>query len=101
MGLFGDALETLDAHPADEPTQIARWSAAAIQAKFLANLGQPEAGAALAAEAAEKLAMLPDQKAHLMALESQCEVLSYGSDPEAILHVCAEAIRIAEDHVLE
>lgn len=33
------------------------------------------------AEAAEKLAMLPDRQAHLMALEFQCEALSYGSDP--------------------
>jgi predicted ATPase/class 3 adenylate cyclase len=99
-GLFGEALEALDADAADEATQIACATAAALQAHFVGNLGKPDAGVALASEAAERLAALPDRHAHLIALETQCELLSYGNNPEAVLAVSWEAIRVAEAHGL-
>jgi len=101
VGLFGEALEALDADAADEATQIARSTAAAVQAHFVGNLGKPDAGVALASEAAEKLAALPDRHAHLIALETQCELLSFGNNPEAVLAVSGEAIRVAEEHGFE
>ena len=101
VGLFGEALEALDADAADEATQIARSAAAGVQAHFVGNLGRPDEGVALASEAAEKLAALPDRHAHLIALETQCELLSLGNNPEAVLAVSWEAIRLAEAHGLE
>ncbi len=98
VGLFTEALGALDADAADEATQIARSTAAAVHAHFVGNLGKPDAGVALASAAAERLAALPDRNAHLIALETQCELLSYGGDPEAVLAVSEEAIRVAEEH---
>jgi len=100
VGLFGEALGALDAGAADEATQIARSAAAAVQAHFVGNLGRPDKGVALASEAAEKLAALPDRHAHLIALETQCELLSFGNNQEAVLAVSWEAIRVAEAHGL-
>jgi len=100
VGLFGETLEALDAGAADEATQIARSAAAAVQAHFVGNVGRPDEGVTLASEAAERLAALPDRHAHLIALETQCELLSFGDNPEAVLAVSWEAIRLAEAHGL-
>ena len=54
----------------------------------------------MASEAAERLSSLSDPNAYLIVLETRCELLAY-DDPEAILAVRAEAIRVAEEHGLE
>jgi len=95
--LFGEALEALEAESRDEATEIARAAAAAMQGWFMALLGQQEAGADQAGEAAARLATLPDLPAHLMAIQCQCGGLNYLSRWEEVRAASVEGVRIANE----
>ncbi len=96
-GLFGEALNALEADSGDAATEIARAAAGGMQAWFMALLGQPEAAADQAAEAAARLATLPDMSAHLMTIQSQCGALNYLSRWEEARAASTEGARIADE----
>lgn len=97
VSLFGEVLDALEADSDDEATEIARAAAAGMQAWFVALLGQQEAAADQAADAAASLAKLPDMPAHLMALQSQCGALNYLSRWEDVRQASIEGTRIANE----
>ena len=95
-GLFGEVLDALEADSSDAPTEIARSAAGGMQTWFMALLGQPEAAADQAGEAAARLATLPDMPAHLMAIQSQCGALNYLSRWEEVRTASTEGALTAE-----
>jgi predicted ATPase/class 3 adenylate cyclase len=95
--LFEEALDALDADSADETTRSARASASAVQAWFMALLGQPVTAVEQAREAVSTLAELSDRHAHVIAIECMCAGLLYVNELEEMRAVTTEATSIAED----
>lgn len=97
VGLFEEVLDALEADTGDEETEIARAAASGLQAWFVALLGQQQAAADQADEAAARLAEFPDMPALLMAMQSQCGAANYLSRWEEVRAVSIEGARIASE----
>jgi len=95
--LFEGALDAFDVDSEDESTQIARASASAYRAWFMALLVQPRAAVDLANEAVSRLAALSDRHAHVMAIECMCSGLMYLSQMDEMRAVTTEATSIAKE----
>lgn len=95
--LFEEALDAFDVDSEDETTRIARASASAYRAWFLALIGQPTAAVDHAREAVSTLASLSDRRAQVMAMESMCSGLMYLNQLEEMRVITTEAVSIAEE----
>lgn len=100
-GLFDDALEAFDVESADEAESTAGWLITALKAKYLTNLGQPGEGAVLLERSVRGLQNLGDIVAHLVAVESLCENLTYRGEIEELVTVASEGVRLADAAGLE
>lgn len=98
--LFGEATEAF-AEAGSEPAETVRIAAAAMQAKFMVNLGFVEEAAPVLTEAVEQLGAVSDPNLYLVAIETQCELLTYLGDADGILTWSAEAIRISDESLDE
>jgi predicted ATPase/class 3 adenylate cyclase len=98
--LFGEAVEAF-AEAGSGPAETVRIAAAAMQAKFMVNLGFIEEAAPVLTEAVDQLGALSDPTLYLVAIENQCELLTYLGDADGILTWSAEAIRISNESLDE
>jgi ATP/maltotriose-dependent transcriptional regulator MalT len=98
--LFGEAAEAF-AEAGSEPAETVGIAAAAMQAKFMVNLGFVEGAAPVLTEAVEQLGAVSDPNLYLVAIENQCELLVYLGDADGILTWSAEAIRISDEFLDE
>ena len=95
--LFGEALDALEPHSGDEATEIARASAAAVQAWFWAHLGKPEVGVVQATDAVAELATLPDRSAHVLTVGCRIACLTYMNRWEEAREAGTNGVRIADE----
>ena len=95
--LFGEARDAFAEGTGDDANEIARALIMSAEAKYLAGLGQAEAAAPLAIEAAATLRPLSDPFALLLALEVVGEITTYRGDFEEVLAVGTEAVQVADD----
>jgi ATP/maltotriose-dependent transcriptional regulator MalT len=94
--LFGEAAEAF-ADAGGETAETVRIAAAALQAKFMVNLGYVEAAAPVLERAVEQLRTASDNHLYLVAIESRCEVLVYLGQADEVLRLSAEAIRVSKE----
>ena len=92
--LFGEAAAGF-ADPESDTAETVRIAAAAVQAKFMVNLGHVETAAPVLAEAVDQLRTASDPNLFLIALESLCEVLTYLGQAEEIVSRSIEAIEVS------
>ena len=95
--LFAEVHDAFAPDTNDESAQIVRAMAAGVEAKFITNLGHPEAAKPLAVGAVATLRPLSDPAALIMAIESLCEILFYLGDYDEMLPLSEEAIELAEE----
>ncbi len=95
--MFGEAVEALEPHSGDEATEIARASAAAVQAWFWAHLGEHGRGLDQATDAVARLATLPDRSAHVLTVSCRIACLTYMNRLEEAREAGTNGVRIADE----
>jgi predicted ATPase len=95
--LFEEAVDAFDGNSEDENSQIARASASAYRAWFLALLGQALAAVDQADEAVSRLASLSDRRAHVLAMECMCGGLLTLNRLEELRTLTTAGTSIAEE----
>ena len=95
--LFTEVGEAFESASGDEAAEILHALALAYQAKLLTNLGHPDAGGPLAAQASARLQVGSDAAAYLVVLVALCEMSFYAGDIDRVLALSAEAIAIANE----
>lgn len=95
--LFTKVGEAFEAASGDEHAEILHALALAYQAKLLTNLGHPDVGGPLAAEASSRLKAGSDTAAYLIVLEALSEISFYMGDIDRVLALSEEAIDLADE----
>jgi len=96
--VFGEAAEAF-ADAGEGTAETVRVAAAALEAKFMVNLGHVGEAAPVLARAVEQLRTASDNHLYLVAIESRCEVLTYLGQADELLDLSAEAIRVSNEFV--
>ena len=98
--LFSEATEAF-ADPEDEAVRNVQIASAALEAKFMMNLGFVETAAPVLADAVEHFRTASDPHLYLVIIESQCEALVYLGQPDDVIRSSLEAIQVAEEFLDE
>lgn len=99
VGLFGEALDSLEEESMDYSTTVARSLSAAIQGFFMTFLGRPAAAREAAMGAVETLRESSDAEALWLALQSAAMGLLYMRQWEDHNRVMDEGIRVGDQEL--
>ena len=98
--LYGEAADAF-ANAPDAISETVRVASAALEAKFMVNLGFVETAAPVLADAVEYLRTASDPNLFLETIESRLEALAYLGQADEMLRLSGESIALANEYLAQ